>query len=104
MIQLMSFDDVMPAALAGLAASALKLYLIPFKTLISEARVGDDWTSMDSILVEGEMKEISEAEMVEAIKLHTDTSKSNFCTRKIGSTFWKKSSYLRWRKRQNYLR
>jgi polyribonucleotide nucleotidyltransferase len=93
MIQLMSFDDdVMPDALAGLAASAaLALSDIPFKTLISEARVGrvdgqfiinpsraqlelSDidmmiGASMDSIaMVEGEMKEISEAEMVEAIK------------------------------------
>jgi polyribonucleotide nucleotidyltransferase len=34
-------DDVMPDALAGLAASAaLALSDIPFKTLISEARVG----------------------------------------------------------------
>jgi polyribonucleotide nucleotidyltransferase len=93
MIQLMSFDDdVMPDALAGLAASAaLALSDIPFKTLISEARVGrvdgefiinpsraqlelSDidmmiGASKDSIaMVEGEMKEISEAEMVEAIK------------------------------------
>ena len=93
MIQLMSHDeDVMPDALAGLAASAaLALSDIPFETLISEARVGrvdgqfiinpsraqlelSDidmmiGASMDSIaMVEGEMKEISEAEMVEAIK------------------------------------
>jgi polyribonucleotide nucleotidyltransferase len=42
MIQLMSYDeDVMPDALAGLAASAaLALSDIPFETLISEARVG----------------------------------------------------------------
>jgi polyribonucleotide nucleotidyltransferase len=93
MIQLMSYDeDVMPDALAGLAASAaLALSDIPFETLISEARVGridgkfiinpsraqlalSDidmmiGASTDSIaMVEGEMKEISEAEMVEAIK------------------------------------
>ncbi len=93
MIQLMSHDeDVMPDALAGLAASAaLALSDIPFATLISEARVGridgkfiinpskaqleaSDidmmiGASTDSIaMVEGEMKEISEAEMVEAIK------------------------------------
>ncbi len=93
MIQLMSHDeDVMPDALAGLAASAaLALSDIPFETLISEARVGridgkfiinpsraqlelSDidmmiGASMDSIaMVEGEMKEISEAEMLEAIK------------------------------------
>jgi polyribonucleotide nucleotidyltransferase len=44
MIQLMSHDDdVMPDALAGLAASAaLALSDIPFATLISEARVGID--------------------------------------------------------------
>jgi polyribonucleotide nucleotidyltransferase len=93
MIQLMSHDEeVMPDALAGLAASAaLALSDIPFETLISEARVGridgkfiinpsraqlelSDidmmiGASTDSIaMVEGEMKEISEAEMVEAIK------------------------------------
>jgi polyribonucleotide nucleotidyltransferase len=33
-------DDVMPDALAGLAASAAYLSDIPFATLISEARVG----------------------------------------------------------------
>jgi polyribonucleotide nucleotidyltransferase len=45
MIQLMSYDeDVMPDALAGLAASAaLALSDIPFETLISEARVGRRW-------------------------------------------------------------
>jgi polyribonucleotide nucleotidyltransferase len=40
MIQLMSYDeDVMPDALAGLAAQQ-RLSDIPFETLISEARVG----------------------------------------------------------------
>jgi len=93
MIQLMSHDgNVMPDALAGLAASAaLALSDLPFSTLISEARVArvdgkfiinpsraqlelSDidmmiGASKDSIaMVEGEMKEISEAEMVEAIK------------------------------------
>lgn len=93
MIQLMSHDEsVMPDALAGLAASAaLALSDIPFATLISEVRVAringqfiinpskaqleeSDidmmiGASMDSIaMVEGEMKEISESEMVEAIK------------------------------------
>ena len=93
MIQLMSHDEnVMPDALAGLAASAaLALSDIPFSTLISEARVArvdgkfiinpsraqlelSDidmmiGASKDSIaMVEGEMKEISEHEMVEAIK------------------------------------
>lgn len=93
MIQLMSHDEnVMPDALAGLAASAaLSLSDLPFSTLISEVRVArvdgkfvinpsrtqlesSDidmmiGASKDSIaMVEGEMKEISEAEMVEAIK------------------------------------
>jgi polyribonucleotide nucleotidyltransferase len=93
MIQLMSHDDeVMPDALAGLAASAaLAVSDIPFYNLISEVRVGRvDGTfvinpskselatsdidmvigaSMDSVcMVEGEMLEISEKEMVEAIK------------------------------------
>src|SRR5690554_2764606 len=93
MIQLMSHDEeVMPDALAGLAASAaLALSDIPFETLISEVRVGridgefiinpsraqlelSDidmmiGASMDSIaMVEGEMKERSKAEMLEAIK------------------------------------
>lgn len=93
MIQLMSHDEnVMPDALAGLAASAaLAVSDIPFYNLISEVRVGrvngkliinpsreqleqSDidmmiGASSDSVcMVEGEMKEISEAEMVEAIK------------------------------------
>ncbi len=93
MIQLMSHDDnVMPDALAGLAASAaLAVSDIPFYNLISEVRVAridgkfvinpsktqleqSDidmmiGASMDSVaMVEGEMKEISEKEMVEAIK------------------------------------
>jgi polyribonucleotide nucleotidyltransferase len=93
MIQLMSNDEnVMPDALAGLAASAaLAVSDIPFYNLISEVRVAridgkfvinpsreelaqSDidmmiGASMDSVaMVEGEMKEISEAEMVEAIK------------------------------------
>lgn len=93
MIQLMSHDEtVMPDALAGLAASAaLAVSDIPFSTLISEVRVAridgklvinpsraqlelSDidmmiGASKDSIaMVEGEMKEISEKEMVEAIK------------------------------------
>lgn len=93
MIQLMSHDEnVMPDSLAGLAASAaLAVSDIPFYNLISEVRVAridgkfminpsraqlelSDidmmiGASMDSVaMVEGEMKEISEAEMVEAIK------------------------------------
>ncbi|GGD13809.1 polyribonucleotide nucleotidyltransferase [Flavobacterium orientale] len=93
MIQLMSHDEnVMPDALAGLAASAaLAVSDIPFYNLISEVRVArvdgkfiinpsktqleqSDidmmiGASLDSVaMVEGEMKEISEKEMVEAIK------------------------------------
>ncbi len=93
MIQMMSHDEnVMPDALAGLAASAaLAVSDIPFYNYISEVRVGringqfiinpskaqleeSDidmmiGASKDSVaMVEGEMKEISEAEMVEAIK------------------------------------
>lgn len=93
MIQLMSHDEnVMPDALAGLAASAaLAVSDAPFPILISEVRVArvdgqlvinpskadlerSDidmmiGASKDSIaMVEGEMKEISEKEMVEAIK------------------------------------
>lgn len=93
MIQLMSHDEeVMPDALAGLAASAaLSISDIPFHTLISEvrvARINGEFiinpskaqlaesdidmmigASKDSIaMVEGEMHEISEKEMIEAIK------------------------------------
>ena len=93
MIQLMSHDeDVMPDAMAGLAASAaIQLSDLPFECAISEARVGrvngefiinpsraqleeSDidmmiGASADSVMmVEGEMDEISEEEMTEAIK------------------------------------
>ena len=93
MIQLMSHDeDVMPDAMAGLAASAaIQLSDFPFECAISEARVGringefiinptraqleeSDMDMMigasaDSVMmVEGEMDEISEEEMTEAIK------------------------------------
>ncbi|WP_203296043.1 polyribonucleotide nucleotidyltransferase [Luteirhabdus pelagi] len=93
MIQLMSHDEeVMPDALAGLAASAaIQLSDIPFEYPISEvrvARVDGEFVinpsreqlgkadidmmvgaSEDSVaMVEGEMKEISEEEMAEAIK------------------------------------
>ncbi|WP_336067215.1 polyribonucleotide nucleotidyltransferase [Mesoflavibacter sp. CH_XMU1404-2] len=93
MIQLMSHDpEVMPDAMAGLAASAaIQLSDIPFETPISEVRVGringefiinptlsqlaeSDidmmiGASADSVMmVEGEMDEISEEEMTEAIK------------------------------------
>ncbi len=93
MIQLMSHDEnVMPDAMAGLAASAaIQLSDLPFETAISEVRVGrvdgefiinptyaqlaeSDLdmvigASADSVMmVEGEMKEISEEEMAEAIQ------------------------------------
>lgn len=93
MIQLMSHDEnVMPDALAGLAASAcIAISDIPFEYPISEVRVGringqfvinpskaqlkeSDidmiiGASMDSVaMVEGEMHEISEIEMADAIK------------------------------------
>ena len=93
MIQLMSHDEnVMPDALAGLAASAaIQLSDIPFETPISEvrvARVNGEFVinpsrevlaeadidmmvgaSADSVMmVEGEMDECSEEEMADAIK------------------------------------
>nr|WP_299338423.1 polyribonucleotide nucleotidyltransferase [Allomuricauda sp.] len=93
MIQLMSHDEnVMPDAMAGLAASAaIQLSDLPFECPISEVRVGrvngeliinPTWAQLkesdidmvigaseDSVMmVEGEMGEISEEEMVEAIK------------------------------------
>ncbi|MFT4790737.1 MAG: polyribonucleotide nucleotidyltransferase [Arcticibacterium sp.] len=100
MIQLMSHDeDVMPDAMAGLAASAaIQLSDFPFECAISEVRVGridgkfiinptraqlavSDLdmvigASADSVMmVEGEMLEISEEEMVEAIKFAHDAIK-----------------------------
>ncbi|WP_374959959.1 polyribonucleotide nucleotidyltransferase [Gilvibacter sp.] len=93
MIQLMSHDDeVMPDAMAGLAASAaIQLSDFPFECAISEvrvARVDGEFiinptraqlaesdidmmvgASADSVMmVEGEMDEISEEEMADAIK------------------------------------
>ncbi len=93
MIQLMSHDEnVMPDALAGLAAStAIQLSDIPFETPISEvrvARIDGEFVinpsreelgradidmmvgaSADSVMmVEGEMDECSEEEMADAIK------------------------------------
>ena len=100
MIQLMSHDeDVMPDALAGLAASAaIQLSDFPFEYPISEARVGrvngefiinpsrkqlsdSDMdimvgASMDSVMmVEGEMDECSEEEMADAIKFAHESIK-----------------------------
>lgn len=93
MIQLMSHDEnVMPDALAGLAAStAIQLSDIPFEAPISEARVarinGEFMINPSAAqlaeadidlmvgaskefvaMVEGEMDEVSEEEMAEAIK------------------------------------
>jgi len=94
MIQMMSHDDdVMPDAMAGLAASAaIQLSDLPFECPISEvrvARVNGEFVinptraqlieadidmmvgaSADSVMmVEGEMDECSEEEMAEAIKV-----------------------------------
>ncbi len=99
-INLISADtDIIPDALAGLAASAaLAVSDIPFKGPISEVRVARvngkfiinpsatqlkdaDMDLMvgatyDNILmVEGEMKEVSEAEMLEALKIAHDAIK-----------------------------
>ncbi len=99
MIQLLSADNNMADALACFAASAaLACSDIPFAGPISEVRIGrinGEWIinptyeqnaegdvdmviagTMDSIvMVEGEMSEISEAEMVDAIKTAHDTIK-----------------------------
>ena len=100
MIQLMSHDDdVMPDAMAGLAASAaIQLSDFPFECAISEARVGrvngefvinptraqlaeSDLDMMigasaDSVMmVEGEMDECSEEEMADAIKFAHESIK-----------------------------
>lgn len=116
MIQLMSHDEtVMPDALAGLAASAaLALSDIPFETLISEVRVArvdgqfvinpspeqlaqSDidmmiGASKDSIaMVEGEMKEISEQEMIEAIKFAHEAIKLQIAAQeRLQAAFGKK--------------
>jgi len=116
MIQLMSHDeDVMPDALAGLAASAaIQLSDFPFECAISEARaaringkfiinpsraqleeadidimVG---ASKDSVMmVEGEMEECSEEEMVEAIKFaHEFIKKQCDAQEKLAKAFGKK--------------
>ena len=99
-INLISADkDTVPDALAGLAASAaLTISDVPFNGPISEvrvARIGKSFiinptasqlkdadidlmvgATYDNILmVEGEMKEVSEAEMLEALKLAHDVIK-----------------------------
>ncbi len=118
MIQLMSHDaSVMPDAMAGLAAStAIQLSDIPFECPISEVRVGrvngelvinptlDQLkesdidmvigASEDSVMmVEGEMKEISEEEMVEAIEFaHASIKLQCEAQRKLAEAFGKKET------------
>ena len=118
MIQLMSHDeDVMPDAMAGLAASAaIQLSDAPFECPISEARVGrvngeliinptraqlenSDidmmiGASADSVMmVEGEMDEISEEEMTEAIKFaHEAIKKQCEAQVKLAEAFGKKET------------
>jgi polyribonucleotide nucleotidyltransferase len=116
MIQLMSHDeDVMPDAMAGLAASAaIQLSDFPFECAISEARVGrvngkfiinptraqleeSDidmmiGASADSVMmVEGEMDEISEEEMTEAIKFAHEAIKTQCVAQeRLAKAFGKK--------------
>ena len=114
MIQLMSHDpNVMPDALAGLAAStAIQLSDIPIECPISEVRIGKVngefiinpsreqtvesdidmviGASEESVMmVEGEMKECSENEMIDAIKIAHDAIKNqinaqNNLVKKVG--------------------
>ncbi|MBP8822381.1 MAG: polyribonucleotide nucleotidyltransferase, partial [Flavobacteriales bacterium] len=99
-ISMMSSDKVNPAdALACLAASAaIAVSDIPFSGPVSEVRVirkGGSWTinptyaqmegadidlivagtAKDILMVEGEMQEVTEAEMIEGIKLAHDSIK-----------------------------
>ena len=116
MIQLMSHDEnVMPDAMAGLAASAaIQLSDFPFECPISEARVGridgkfiinptrsqleeSDidmmiGASADSVMmVEGEMNEISEEEMTDAIKFaHEAIKKQCLAQEKLAKAVGKK--------------
>ena len=118
MIQLMSHDeDVMPDAMAGLAASAaIQLSDFPFECAISEARVGringefiinptraqlleSDLDMMigasaDSVMmVEGEMDEISEEEMADAIKFAHEAIKVQCAAQvKLAEAFGKKET------------
>ena len=110
MLSLMSHDEnVCPEALAGLGASAaLAVSDIPFNGPISEVRVGRvneefisnpspaqlEESDMDMVIgaslesvamVEGEMDEISEAEMIEAIKFGHEEIKKQ-CTAQIEFT------------------
>ncbi len=116
MIQLMSHDEnVMPDALAGLAASAaIQLSDFPFECPISEARVArvdgefiinpsraqlDDsdidmivGASEDSVMmVEGEMDECSEEEMADAIKFAHEAIKDQIDAQiKLADAFGRK--------------
>jgi polyribonucleotide nucleotidyltransferase len=116
MIQLMSHDDeVMPDAMAGLAASAaIQLSDFPFECAISEVRVGRVdgklvinptreqlenadldmiiGASADSVMmVEGEMKEISEEEMVEAIEFAHEAIKEQIAAQmRLADAFGRK--------------
>ncbi len=116
MIQLMSHDEnVMPDAMAGLAASAaIQLSDFPFECAISEARVGringefvinptraqlaeSDidmmiGASADSVMmVEGEMDEISEDEMADAIKFAHEAIKAQCAAQlRLAEAFGKK--------------
>ncbi len=116
MIQLMSHDDdVMPEAMAGLAASAaIQLSDFPFECAISETRVGringefiinptrtqleeSDidmmiGASADSVMmVEGQMDEISEEEMADAIKFAHEAIKIQIAAQlRLAEAFGKK--------------
>ena len=116
MIQLMSHDeDVMPDALAGLAASAaIQLSDFPFECPISEARVARVngefvinpsraqladadidmmiGASADSVMmVEGEMDECSEEEMADAIKFAHEAIKIQVAAQvRLAEAFGKK--------------
>ena len=116
MIQLMSHDeDVMPDALAGLAASAaIQLSDFPFECAISEARVARVngefiinpsrtqladadiemmiGASADSVMmVEGKMDECSEEEMAEAIKFAHEAIKVQIAAQvRLAEAFGKK--------------
>jgi len=116
MIQLMSHDeDVMPDALAGLAASAaIQLSDFPFECPISEARVArvngefvinpsraqlvdSDLEMMigasaDSVMmVEGEMNEVSEEDMANAIKFAHEAIKVQVAAQvRLAEAFGKK--------------
>ncbi len=118
MIQLMSHDeDVMPDALAGLAASAaIQLSDFPFECPISEvrvARVNGDFVinpsraqladadidmmvgaSADSVMmVEGEMDEVSEKEMADAIKFAHEAIKVQCAAQvRLAEAFGKKET------------